>query len=83
MCLYCYFKIHLLDNKQCHTSAIIQPQTDINLSSALHAATILVAMASEKKKFGDQNAGESRQLATNRLKEKLIWKIINNLLGRI
>ena len=33
-----------------------------------------------KKNFGDQNSGESRQLGTNRLKEKLIcqWKIINN-----
>ena len=31
-----------------------------------------------KKNFGDQNSGESRQLATNRLKEKLIWKMINN-----
>ena len=49
----------------------------INHTSALQAATILVAMASEKK-FGDQNSGESRQLATNRLKKKLIWKIINN-----
>ena len=48
-----------------------------NHDSALQAATILVAMASVKN-FGDQNSGESRQLATNRLKEKLIWKIINN-----
>ena len=33
-----------------------------------------------KKCFGDQNSGKSHQLATNRLKEKLIcpWKIINN-----
>ena len=31
-----------------------------------------------KKKFGNQNSGESRQLATNRLKKKLIWKIIYN-----
>ena len=31
-----------------------------------------------KKNFGDQNSGESRQLATNRLKEKLIWKMFNN-----
>ena len=39
--------------------------------TALQAATILVAMASEKN-CGDQNSGKSRQLATNRLKEKLI-----------
>ena len=45
--------------------------------TALQAATILVAMASEKN-CDDQNSGESRQLATNGLKEKLIWKIINN-----
>ena len=41
------------------------------INSALQAATVLVAMASEKN-FGGQNSGESRQLATNRLKEKLI-----------
>ena len=40
------------------------------INSVLQAATILVAMASEKN-FGDQNSGEIRQLATNRLKEKL------------
>ena len=34
-------------------------------------------MASEKN-LGGQNSGESHQLATSRLKEKLIWKIINN-----
>ena len=39
--------------------------------TALQAATILVAMASEKN-CGDQNSGKSHQLATNRLKEKLI-----------
>ena len=38
---------------------------------ALQAVTILVAMAREKN-FGDQNSGESHQLATSRLKEKLI-----------
>ena len=42
-----------------------------NIKAALQAATILVAMANEKN-FGDQNSGESRQLATNRIKEKLI-----------
>ena len=40
------------------------------INSVLQAATILVAMASEKN-FGDQNSGEIRQLATNRFKEKL------------
>ena len=40
------------------------------ITSVLQAATILVAMASEKH-FGDQNSGESHQLATNRLKKKL------------
>ena len=35
--------------------------------AALQAATILVAMASEKI-FGDQNSGESHQLAINGLK---------------
>ena len=39
--------------------------------TALQAATISVTMATEKN-FGDQNSEESRQLATNRLKEKLI-----------
>jgi len=38
--------------------------------TALQAATMLVAMASEKI-FGDENSGESRQLATYRFKEKL------------
>ena len=36
-----------------------------------------------EKKIGDENSGESRQLATNRLKEKLIWKIINNRMNLI
>ena len=31
-----------------------------------------------KKILATKNSGESRQLATNRLREKLIWKIINN-----
>ena len=39
-------------------------------------------MASEKN-FGDQNSGKSRQLATNKLKEKLIWKIINTRMNLI
>ena len=45
--------------------------------TALQAATILVAMASGKN-IWRQTSGENRQLATNRLKEKLAWKIINN-----
>ena len=42
----------------------------MSLLTALQAATILVAMVSGKN-FGDQNSGESRQLATNRLTEKI------------
>ena len=34
-----------------------------------------------KKSFGNQNSGERRQLATNRLKEKLIEKL--SIIGRI
>ena len=48
--------------------------------AALQAATILVAMASEKN-FGNQNSGESRQLATNRSEEKLLEKL--SIMGRI
>ena len=44
--------------------------TSILVCTALKAATILVAMASGKN-ICDQNSGESHQLATNRLNEKL------------
>ena len=40
----------------------------VDIGTALQAATILVQV---EKIFGDQNSGESRQLATNRMKEKL------------
>ena len=50
------------------------PLQACRFSLALQAATILVAMASEKI-FGDQNFDESRQLATDRLWKKLTWKI--------
>ena len=63
--------------KQCVLLGILT-----SIITALQAATILVAMASGKN-FCDQNNGESRQLATNRIKEKLTWKIINNRMNLI
>ena len=36
----------------------------VSTCTALQAATILVAMASGKNNFGDQNSGESRVIAT-------------------
>ena len=65
-------KSSILSCKRCYVLMTAQCYT----VPALQAATILVAIASEKK-FRDQNSGESRRLATLRLKEKLIWKIIN------
>ena len=56
---------------------LLPPGVPTHYRAALQAVTILVAMAREKNILR-LNSGESRQLATNRLKEKTTWKIVNN-----
>ena len=47
-----------------HLSGMAMETVKVHVHAALQAATILVAMASEKN-FEDQNSGKSRQLVAN------------------